>query len=102
MPTAPRARGAVKHLSEEPGTLNRGSAWSLSSPPASHRSESAAGAAGGAGRLPVSEATHDSWIDVVHTAICIGTTAMVFDATPHEARIEIDTPVHGADPLQCP
>jgi len=27
---------------------------------------------------------------------------MVFDATPHGARVEIDTPVHGADPLQCP
>ena len=51
-------------------------------------------------RLPVSEATHDSWIDVVHTAICVGTSAMVFDATPHGARVEIDTPVHGADPLQ--
>jgi len=74
----------------------------LLSPPATRRSESAAGAAGGAGRLPVSEATHDSWIDVVHTAICVGTSAMVFDATPHGAWVEIDTPVHCADPLQCP
>ena len=102
MPTAPRARGAVKQLSAEPRTLNRCSAWSLSSPPAPRRSESTVGAAGGAGRLPVSEATHDSWIDVVHTTIGVGTSVMVFDATPHEARIEIDTPVHGADPLQCP
>ena len=102
MPTAPRARSAVKQLSAEPCTLDRGSTWSLSSPPASRRSESATGAAGEAGRLPVSEATHDSWIDVVHTAICVGTGAMVFDATPHGARVEIDTPVHGADPLQCP
>jgi len=52
--------------------------------------------------LPVSEATHDSWIDVVHTVIGVGTRAMVFDATPHGARVEIDTPEHGADPLQCP
>jgi len=52
--------------------------------------------------LPVSEATDDSWIDVVHTAISVGTSAMVFDATQHGARVEIDTPVHGADPLQCP
>jgi len=102
MPTATRARSAVKHLSAEPCTLDRGSAWSLSSPPASRRSESAAGAAGGAGRLPVSEATHDSWIDVVHTAISVRTSAMVFDATPHGSRVEIDTPEHDAGPLQCP
>jgi len=102
MPTAHRARGAVKQLSAESCTLNRGSAWSLSSPPASRRSESAAGAAGGAGRLLVSEATHDIWTNVVHTAISFGTSAMVFDATPHISRVEIDTPVHGADPLQCP
>ena len=50
--------------------------------------------------MPVSEATHDSWIDVVHTTIGVGTSVMVFDATPHGARVEIDTPVHGADPLQ--
>jgi len=102
MPTASRARSAVKQLSAEPCTLDRGSTWSLSSPPASRRSGSAAGAAGGAGRLPVSETTHDSWIDVVHTAIGVGTSAMVFDATPHGARVEIDTPEHGGDPLQCP
>jgi len=29
--------------------------------------------------------------DVVHTAIGVGTSTMVFDATPHEARVEIDT-----------
>ena len=52
--------------------------------------------------MPVSEMTHDSWTDVVHTAISVGTSAMVFDATPHGAQVEIDTPVHGADPLQCP
>ena len=50
----------------------------------------------------VSEATHDIWTDVVHTAISVGTSAMVFDAAPHISRVEIDTPVHGADPLQCP
>jgi len=48
MPTAPRARGAVKQLSAEPRTFNRGSAWSLSSPPASRHSESAAGEEQGA------------------------------------------------------
>jgi len=47
--------------------------------------------------LPVSDVTHDSWIDVVHTAISVGTSAMVFDATPHGARVDIDTPEHGAD-----
>jgi len=52
--------------------------------------------------LPVSEATHDRWTDVVHTAISVGTSFMVFDATPHGAGVEIDTPVHGVDPLQCP
>jgi len=41
--------------------------------------------------LPVSQATHDSWTDVVHTAIGVGSSTMVFDATPHEARVEIDT-----------
>ena len=102
MPTVPLARSAVKHLSTEPRILDRGSAWSLSSPPASRRSDSAADAAGGSGRLTVSEATHDSWIDVVHTAIRVETSVMVFDATPHGARVEIDKPVHGADLLQCP
>jgi len=102
MPTEPQARSAVKQLSAEPCTLDWGSAWSLLLPPASCRSESAAGAAGGAGRLPVSETTHDSWIDVVHTAISVGTSAMVFDVTPHGARVEIDTPEHSGDPLQCP
>ena len=28
--------------------------------------------------------------------------SMVFDATPHGAWVEIDTPVHGADLFQCP
>jgi len=49
IPTAPRARSAVKRLSAEPRTLDRGSTWSLSSPPASSRSESVSGAAGGQG-----------------------------------------------------
>jgi len=97
-----RARSAVKQLSAEPRTLDWGSVWSLSSLPASSRSESVAGDAGGAERLPVSERTHDSWTDVVHTTISVGTSTMVFDATPHGVRVEIDTPVHGADPLQCP
>ena len=91
-----------QQLWAEPRTVDRGSAWSLLSPPGSSRSESTAGAAPGARRLPVLQATHDSWTDVVHTAISVGTSAMVFDATPHGARVEIDTPVHGTDPLQCP
>ena len=67
MPTAPRARGAENQLSADSRTQNRGSVWSLSSPPASHRIISAAGAAGGAGRLPALDEPDDGWIDVVHT-----------------------------------